>query len=294
MQVRDLGTPVQQTTRTLEIQVQDIDDHPPQFARQRNSVPLRMEVLEEVDLGRTIGTVQAVDDDEGLNAEIDYAIIGGDKAEIFTIVRQEDNTGDIVVRKRLDREEEGVYTLTIRCFKYGTRGLAEPKPYDKTQLDEVQVKIVVLDQDDNNPMFSKKNETLGVRVNAPLYTELTTVSAVDPDADANPVRYSIEGITFHAGGSAEPRGMEPGTFIVDAATGLVQTNRTYNKYNEGYFDLSIKAANDDLDEASKADYTYLRIFVLQDTDLMKFVFDEDPLEVSKHLPEIKSGMVTNK
>ena len=287
IQVRDLGTPVQQTTRTLEVQVQDIDDHPPQFNRQRNSVPLRMEVLEEIDIGRTVGTVQAIDEDEGINANINYAIIDGNKAERFTIVRKDDNSGDIIVNKRLDREEEGVYTLTIRCFESGNRALEAAKPYDKTKLNEVQVKIYVLDKDDNNPLFEKKNQTLGVRVNAPLYTELTTVHAVDPDADAKPVQYSIEKIIFHFP-KAAPRRMELGTFIIDENTGVLQTNRTYNKYNEGYFDLTIKAAN--TIDSSKADFTYLRIFVLQDTDLMKFVFDEDPVKVSKHLAEIKSEL----
>ena len=76
IEVRDLGTPVQQATRTLSVIVKDIDDHPPQFHRQRNSVPLAMEVLEEMELGNKIGIVSAVDEDEDRNAEIDYAIIG--------------------------------------------------------------------------------------------------------------------------------------------------------------------------------------------------------------------------
>ena len=56
IEVRDLGTPVQQTTRTLQVIVNDIDDHPPMFNRQRNSVPLTMEVLEEMEIGNQIGT----------------------------------------------------------------------------------------------------------------------------------------------------------------------------------------------------------------------------------------------
>ena len=37
------------------------------------------------------------------------------------------------------------------------------------------MKIAVLDKDDNNPKFERKNITLGVRVNSPLYTQLTKV-----------------------------------------------------------------------------------------------------------------------
>ena len=38
----------------------------------------------------------------------------GDKDEIFGIERDEKNIGVLVVRKRLDREKSGLYTLTIR------------------------------------------------------------------------------------------------------------------------------------------------------------------------------------
>ena len=35
IEAKDLGKPTQQTTRTLEVVIRDIDDHPPQFNRQR-------------------------------------------------------------------------------------------------------------------------------------------------------------------------------------------------------------------------------------------------------------------
>ena len=43
------------------------------------------------------------------------------------------------------------------------------------KLDEVQVKIHVIDKDDNNPVFVERNMTRGVRVNAPIYTEIGEV-----------------------------------------------------------------------------------------------------------------------
>ena len=61
--------------------VKDIDDHPPKFNRQKNSVPLSMEVEEELPIGSKIGEVIAIDRDIGENAVIDYAIIC--KFEIF-------------------------------------------------------------------------------------------------------------------------------------------------------------------------------------------------------------------
>ena len=42
----------------------------------QNSVPLELTVKEELPIGSKIGEVQAIDEDEGDNAVIDYAIIG--------------------------------------------------------------------------------------------------------------------------------------------------------------------------------------------------------------------------
>ena len=62
----------------------------------------------------------------------------------------------------------------------------------------MQIKIIVKDIDDNMPRFlpSNYNMTLGVRVNAPVYTEITTLKAVDPDPDALPVQYNLLNVTF--------------------------------------------------------------------------------------------------
>ena len=62
------------------------------------------------------------------------------------------------------------------------------------QKDEIQVKVVVQDIDDNSPEFLKHNTTTGVRVNAPLYTVIETLTAVDADVDSSVVFYEVR---FH-------------------------------------------------------------------------------------------------
>ncbi len=54
----------------------------------QNSVPLRMEVTEQIPVGIRIGEVAAVDQDEGANAEIDYAIIREWIFNFFFLARQ--------------------------------------------------------------------------------------------------------------------------------------------------------------------------------------------------------------
>ena len=59
-----------------------------------------------------------------------------------------------------------------------------------------------------------------------------------------------------------------------------------SRYSDGYFDVVIKAANSP--DPSKADFALIKIFVLQDTDLMKFVFDKNPVSVAKQMREFKT------
>ena len=133
LEAKDLGNPVQQqTSRVLNVTVKDINDHPPQFDRQRNSVPISMEVQEEMPVGSKLGVINAIDKDIGENSVIDYAIIYGNDEGIFTIERDVNNKGILKLQKRLDRERGGLHTLTIKCFEPSDQSIRNlRKPYDK-------------------------------------------------------------------------------------------------------------------------------------------------------------------
>ena len=59
---------------------------------------------------------------------------------------------------------------------------------------------------------------------------------------------------------------------------MLQTNQSYGKYADGFFEVKVKASNSP--DPTKADLSFIKIFVLQDTDLMKFVFDKNPVQVN--------------
>ena len=69
----------------------------------QNSVPIELEVIEETSPGTKIGEVKAVDEDEGENAIINYAIIDGNDNKIFGIERGSNNQGILKIEGRLDR-----------------------------------------------------------------------------------------------------------------------------------------------------------------------------------------------
>ena len=152
-------------------------------------------------------------------------------------------------------------------------------------MDEVQVKIHVIDKDDNSPTFEETSMTRGVRVNAPIYTEIGKVVATDNDAEADIINYHLENVTFYRPKTSFSKNLGPEGFLVDPITGVIQTNQSYGRYSDGYFDVVIKASNSP--DPLKSDFALIKIFVLQDTDLMKFVFDKNPVNVAKQMKEFK-------
>lgn len=147
------------------------------------------------------------------------------------------------------------------------------------------MKIHVIDKDDNNPSFTEKNITRGVRVNAPIYTNIGRVEATDADAEAEAIRYQLEKVTFVRPSTGLRKVLGAEAFLVDPLTGVIQTNQSYGRYSDGYFDVVIKAYNSP--DLSRMDLSFMKIFVLQDTDLMKFVFDKNPVNVAKDMKEFK-------
>ena len=125
-------------------------------------------------------------------------------------------------------------------------------------LDEIQVKINVLDVDDNAPKFVTQNLTLGVRVNAPIYTEVATLKAQDMDADSARINYYVEKILYFRPRTNLKEIVDNRIFIIDQLTGVLQTNETYARFTDGYFEITVKAKN----APTKEDLRQLKVSIL--------------------------------
>lgn len=80
-----------------------------------------MTVKEEVPIGTVIGTLQAIDEDIGDNAAIDYSITSGNEFGLVKLERTNDSKAVIVAVARLDREAISKILLTLKCFKFDTK-----------------------------------------------------------------------------------------------------------------------------------------------------------------------------
>ncbi|XP_044726882.1 cadherin-23 [Chrysoperla carnea] len=280
--VQDKGDPPQQTTRVLQVQVTDVDDHKPHFIRGIDDTPLTFSIEEEVANETIVGTIIAEDQDIGENGEIDYIIISGNEHEWFGIERTNDSKGIIRTIRRIDREEHAQFLLTIKCFKASTRqSQTTRKLYNRLDPSEIQVLIKVIDIDDNRPMFVKDNVTIGVRLNVPVDTSILNLEANDIDPDALPIQYDILMANFTPLIDFGDKLNASDVFRLDENTGDLRTVKSLVNYVDGVFTLIVRANNSIL--VDHYTNTTVQIYIVRDRDMLKFIFIKPPAEVRKTL-----------
>lgn len=145
----DLGIPPQEAHRVLRIRVDDDDDNIAFFDRKVDSPPLVFEVREEVDLGSEVARIKAIDLDVGVNAAVAYEIINGNEKEMFAMSSTSDGYGVVKAAKRLDRETDDKFLLTIRAVSPKRVHPTKFVPYNKADMSQIQVEIMLKDLDDH-------------------------------------------------------------------------------------------------------------------------------------------------
>ncbi|XP_065170403.1 fat-like cadherin-related tumor suppressor homolog isoform X3 [Atheta coriaria] len=175
VQATDQGTPQQASIASLIINVQDINDNPPEFASKYYYA-----VVPEIDaVGTEVVRVLATSKDTGVNADIYYSIIGGNEHKKFAIDRQ---SGVMTIAEMLDFERARDYFLTIQAVDGGIPPLSNV----------ATVNITVVDCNDNAPIFAQSGYTARIREDAQINDKILQVSATDLDSNDNGrVEYSI-------------------------------------------------------------------------------------------------------
>ncbi|XP_027709889.1 protocadherin beta-16-like [Vombatus ursinus] len=165
-----------------ELRVRDINDHSPVFLEPE----MLLKIPENSILGTVLPLKNAEDLDVGSNAVQNYTISPNSHFYVQTHSRSEGRKfPELVLIKALDREAQSEFTLTLTAIDDGS------PPRSGT----VRVRIVVLDINDNAPVFTQPRYEVRIPENNSIGSLVVTVSARDSDAGNNgEILYSL----FHS------------------------------------------------------------------------------------------------
>ncbi|XP_075004052.1 protocadherin Fat 4-like [Calonectris borealis] len=200
---------------TVFIKVTDVNDNSPVFGITNTTIT----ILENMPAGTSITSVSATDVDEGFNGLVVYTLKGGEgKMDI-------DTSGLILLEKKLDRETQGFYNLTVIASDQG-------QPVLSTALN---LTVIIDDVNDNLPVFSSSRYEVSVPEDEVLGRALLTVSATDLDAGANAlVKYRIV--------SQQPPTSSP-VFLVNLTTGQLSLSQQLDYETVKQFEVEVEASD---------------------------------------------------
>ncbi|KAG7299357.1 hypothetical protein JYU34_016291 [Plutella xylostella] len=282
LEVWDRGQPPQHSARVATVNVTDVDDHKPRFIRSIDDSPYIMNVKEEVPIDTVVGTLEAIDEDVGENAAIDYTIKAGNDMGLFKLERTDDKKGVIKVAATVDREMIARQVLTVKCFKYGSKPKLS-KSYNRLDTSEIQVVIKINDVDDHLPEFESPNITIGVKLNVPIDTLIGKVKATDRDPEALPINYEIVNITFVSPIQKEYKNISQ-VVVLNNMTGELRIMKNLMQYADGIFRLVIRANNSD--DPDRYGDVLVEVVVVRERDLLKLIWDTGATNVRSNLPAL--------
>lgn len=223
VQAVDQGTPQMSGVATLIINVQDINDNPPEFASK-----YYFAVVPEINaIGTEVARVLATSKDTGVNADIYYSIIGGNEHKKFAINR---TTGVITIYDMLDYERAKDYFLTIQAIDGG----------DPPLSNVATVNITVTDCNDNAPIFAQNSYSSRIREDALINDKILQITATDLDSgDNGKVEFSII------------KGDNLQQFDIDRATGYISVLDFLDREHISNYVLEVLAKDNGLPVLSR-------------------------------------------
>ncbi|XP_063241640.1 protein dachsous [Bacillus rossius redtenbacheri] len=180
LEVRALDTSAsnnpQSSAVSVRVEVTDVNDNPPRWARQ----PLVVPVPEDAPVGAAVWNFTATDADSGADGELRYGLARQWPARPPHAFSVDPLTGTLTLRARLDRESAGEYVLVVR---------ASDRPDNATGRlqSSLTARVVVRDANDNPPVFVSPPAGREVRVREgwPAGAPLCHVLAADRDEGEN-------------------------------------------------------------------------------------------------------------
>ncbi|TRY71398.1 hypothetical protein DNTS_003448, partial [Danionella cerebrum] len=152
------------------LEIEDINDNSPVFPKDA----IKLEISEGAMTGSKLQIARARDLDVGMNSVQTY-VLHQNKHFVLDTKSNKDRYVDIVLKSSLDRETKGEHSLIISAVDGGN------PPKSGT----VVIEVVVMDVNDNAPLFTKPVYNTRLSENSPLGTSVIKITASDVDEGAN-------------------------------------------------------------------------------------------------------------
>uniref|UniRef100_A0A3B4AAT0 Cadherin domain-containing protein n=1 Tax=Periophthalmus magnuspinnatus TaxID=409849 RepID=A0A3B4AAT0_9GOBI len=162
----------------FEVEIKDINDNAPSFSAKSQV----LEIAENTVPGFRFALSEASDADVGKNGLSSYKLTQNDYFTLTANKRGDSLSPELVLQKGLDREKKANIKLTLTAIDGGS-----PSKSGTSEID-----IIVLDNNDNAPIFSHTLYKVTVVENTPRGTAIITLNATDADEGTNSeIKYSF-------------------------------------------------------------------------------------------------------
>ena len=247
----------------------DINDNKPEFKNTVNLVDDKNEIfniykfqVKENQLKLNFAKITALDIDEGPNSMLEYRILDDNNIELlnkYTSLKKQSkylnmnpnylfyinpDNGSLSLRAELDREQRDLYLFTVRITD-------KPENQSQSFSNEILVEIIILDENDNQPIYQTGSKHFELDENIKQDTIIGNVRAYDPDINSK-IEYSIEPFEMN------------NYFSVDNINGNLLTKISFDaenfvKLDNNTFKLQIIARDSELN--NDIDYFFSRLNV---------------------------------
>ncbi|XP_060667097.1 LOW QUALITY PROTEIN: cadherin-related tumor suppressor [Drosophila nasuta] len=211
----DNGKPPLYSECLVNINIVDANNNAPKFEKEEYLSPLP----EHAKMGQRVVRVRANDDnDVGVNAEIDYALVSSNTSLYFAINKHD---GWISLRKEIGARPNTRFEFKVRATDRGV----------PPQSDESHVVVIVTDENRYIPEFIPLTYQVIVPENEPIGSTILTVTATDKDIGPNGMlRYAISG------------GNEREDFSVNDKTGAITIMRSldYDLLQDYHLNITVQ------------------------------------------------------
>ncbi|XP_064810533.1 protocadherin alpha-7-like isoform X4 [Oncorhynchus masou masou] len=206
----------------IGVEITDVNDHSPSFAEK----DVHLQIAENTLMGARFELQTARDLDIEINAVRVYRLSQNDHFDLEVKDNgEEDKLLFLVLSKPLDREQNRTHELLLTAVDGGNP--------PKSGL--LNITVIVLDTNDNRPVFNQDIYSASLKENSPIGTIVTTVNASDADAGVNgAIEYSL--------GRAVKRKVYD-IFQLDSITGEIKVKGEVDFEENEVYRLNVQASD---------------------------------------------------